>query len=85
MTKPDWAREKVAQVEQHNAIHSSQAGWYEWVVLPEQAITLLRAERARARRVVRAVINDCPYTVKHEQTLRIGWLDACDELLRKLK
>jgi hypothetical protein len=77
MTKPDWAREKVEKLYEALGIcHHT-----EW---PEPTILLLRAERSRARRVVREMTR---YRMEsHGLTTQPDgkWLDR-DELLRRLK
>lgn len=75
--KTDWAREKVGKV--YPSIKDCTCGpckmWFR----------LLRAERARARRVVRRYIKELKDIDKYEQG-DTGWQRvALEELLRRLR
>ncbi len=72
MTKPDWAQKKVAK-----NLHGDGR------VYTLTVIQLLRAERARARRVVRAYAKSVEMVaISHSSQ---GKVEACDEILRRLK
>lgn len=76
MSKRDWAREKVDT-------YLGRFGYYQGLI-PDDAAKLLQLERARARRIVRAVQK--PYIVlgkqeMYDQVKR----EICDEILKRLQ
>ena len=73
MKKPDWAREKVERVSLRLDIHS---GYFK----QKDVIDLLKAERSRTRRIVRAVRKSCGGAFRNHDAMRI-----CDEILRRLQ
>ena len=73
MARKDWAREKVVE----KSIECNFDYYGHVYVQQGDAIKLLKAERARARRVVRGLW-------KERGANRDVW-EACDELLRRLQ
>ena len=67
MSKQDWAREKVEK-------HLAEDGYYHGMNVHDAA-NMLRAERSRARRIVRAVMKE-----RH-----INSYDACVEIMARLQ
>jgi len=66
--KQDWAREKVVRLPYYPRLG------------PTEVICLLRAERSRARRIVRALRKTLPHGMDYQ-----GYADACDEILKRLQ
>ena len=69
MSKPSWAREKVEGSAVAPSLSPRQIS---------EVVIMLKAERARARRVVRELKRE--YDSSYG-----GYIAACDELLRRLK
>lgn len=78
MTPRDWAREKVEQLPA-NARHNTGLIW------KHEAIKLLLAERAQAKRVVRDCKQNYRFEGKRTAEFIRGFHAACDEMIRRLK
>ena len=75
MSEQDWANEQVSKVQER--WRKASTGGTVHLVSSGKVVKLIRAERARARRIVRAVRRN---TVGAPQ----AFYDACDEILQRL-
>ena len=78
MSKPDWAMLLI-----EGSKYLTHDSWGIEVISRKDAEKLLRAERARARQVVRA--KQRSLHLKTPSQFNAGYSTACDDILRGLK
>ena len=88
MAKQDWAERAVLrELKQHDGDRVGElAAW----LIPQDIVKLLRAERARSRRVVRKFKLRMAKFMSENKTIadtntNMGYQCACDDILEKLR
>ena len=87
MSKPDWVMQ-VEKVLTHFGMHTPDWGKPQTDMLNRALVKLLRAERARSRRMVvqeQARYRQPKSKDRDAQFYQVGAFQACDDILRRLK
>ena len=89
MSKPDWVMQ-VEKVLTHFGMHTPDWGKPQTDMLNRALVKLLRAERARSRRVVRMAKQQMADSLDASvgplvDDSWVGYAQACDEILQRLK